>query len=91
MKIVIQFAFDKELANSPDWEKEVVLHREYLKKHLLKYNIASGVFLDQTGGLMIVEMDHKDAVEDIINNNPLVKAGKVKASVHEWLILEGNL
>lgn len=91
MKLIVIFAFNKELTQSQTWGNEVSLHREYMKKHLERYNIVSGVFLDQNGGFMILEMDSKERLMDIINNNPLVKENKVEAKVHEWLEIEGKL
>lgn len=91
MKFVVYFTTGKAwLPGKPHWEQGLVPHRHYVKKALAEgILIAGGPFMDQTGGLIILEVDCLEDAKRFADNDPAVIEEKFEAHIHPWEPLEG--
>ncbi len=68
------------------------LHREYLGELLKNGKLAiSGPFADDSGGLIVYEVDSKEEVESILAADPFSKAGVFHTwTIRPWKVVMGN-
>ena len=82
--VVLQFTEDteKRLAVRPT-------HREYLKKLLDERKLVeSGPFADESGALLIYEVEDLAAAQEQLANDPYTPGGIIaKATIKEWHIV----
>ena len=57
------------------------IHNLYQRGILLE----GGPFLDNTGGMALIQVDEAAQAEEIINNDPAVIAGVFTAKLHPWM------
>jgi uncharacterized protein len=53
--------------------------------------VLAGPYSDDTGGLVALEADSREAACEIVDGDPAVRAGVMLAEVHPWLIMSGSL
>ncbi|SFL54070.1 YciI family protein [Salibacterium qingdaonense] len=77
---------DKELSQTHRPE-----HLQFLEEQRNKGNVAAnGKFTDGSGGLVIYRMPDKEAVEELVLNDPFVKHGARHYHIHEWEMVSGE-
>ena len=92
MKAVIIYSLSSAWKiGKPHWEQELISHRTYLVRTTKDRLIAAGPFMDHTGGLVIVDVNHLNEAEEIAKNDPAVLENKFNYIVHPWEPLEGVL
>lgn len=89
MKAVIFYSGAAWVSGKPNWEQELIAHRKYLVKEAGDRLIAAGPFMDQTGGLVIVEVNKLEEAITIAESDPAVAGGKFNYVVRPWEPLEG--
>ena len=92
MKAVIIFSRSSaSKTGKPHWEQDLISHRTYLVETTKNKLIAAGPFMDHTGGLVIVEVNHLNEAEEIAKNDPAVLDNKFNYTIHPREPLEGIL
>ncbi|MFD1739712.1 hypothetical protein ACFSCX_24910 [Bacillus salitolerans] len=90
MKFVVHYTCGEGwIKGKPFWEQGLVPHREYLVEYLGEKLVAGGPFQDNSGGLVIIETEKIEDIEEIIENDPAVIQKKFVASIYPWVPVRG--
>mgnify|MGYP005829489147 CR=1 FL=1 len=90
MKFVVHYSCGEGwVKGKPFWEQGLVPHREYLVNNLKKKLLAGGPFKDHTGGLVIIEADKVEEIEEVIENDPAIVERKLEAVIYPWIPVSG--
>lgn len=68
------------------WEQDLNQHQVYWSTYRKKYDkvIGAGPFTDDTGGLIIIEVESVEAATLLANEDPAVKGKLFDFSIHPW-------
>ena len=79
------------LAGKSVFEQPLKEHRTYMRSLLDAGTIVlGGPYSDDTGGLVALEADSREAALTIAAGDPAVRDGVMLADVHPWVILGGR-
>lgn len=69
------------------WEQDVEQHKIYWTQHRKEKVIAGGPFMDDTGGLIIVEVESLEEAKELASYDPAVSNKIFHANVHPWRLV----
>jgi uncharacterized protein YciI len=79
------------LAGKSVFEQPLKEHRHYMRSLLEVGSIVlGGPYSDDTGGLVAVEADSREAAFEIAAGDPAVRDGVMLVDVHPWVIVGGR-
>lgn len=69
------------------WEQDLEEHKVYWTQHRKGKVIAGGPFMDDTGGLIIVEVESLEEAKELASYDPAVSNKIFHANVHPWRLV----
>ncbi|SFI06588.1 MULTISPECIES: YciI family protein [unclassified Bacillus (in: firmicutes)] len=69
------------------WEQDVEQHKIYWTQHRKEKVIAGGPFMDDTGDLIIVEVESLEEAKELASYDPAVSNKIFHANVHPWRLV----
>jgi uncharacterized protein YciI len=74
----------------PVFEQPLHAHRLYMRQLFEAGTLRlGGPFLDDTGGLVIVQAADEGAARELLDRDPAISAGVMRATLHSWQVLAG--
>jgi uncharacterized protein YciI len=73
-------------------QPDIDAHLDYWK--VLYYQetlLMSGPWQDESGGIFVVRSSDRSAVDGIVENDPAVSTGIIKANIHQWRVLNSAM
>jgi len=85
-------------SKGPNWSEEGP-KGEHISRHIAHQRknfdagklIMGGPFLDEQGGMAILEVDSRDEAQQIVQNDPAVSGGFYVVALHPWRIAQKRL
>jgi uncharacterized protein YciI len=79
---------DRRYEHQPD----IDAHLEYWKGlYYQEILLMSGPWQDQSGGIFVVRASDKSTVDAIVERDPAVIGGIIKANIHQWRVLNSAM
>jgi len=73
------------------FEQPLTAHRSYMQTLIDAGKVVlGGPYRDDTGGLVAVEAESREAALAMLAADPAIEAGVMLADVHPWLIIGGR-
>ncbi|WP_242221050.1 YciI family protein [Bacillus cereus group sp. BfR-BA-01380] len=66
------------------WEQDLEEHKVYWAQHRTEKVVAGGPFIDDTGGMIILEVESLEEAKELASCDPAVSNNIFHANVHPW-------